>query len=156
LVPARELQRPPTDTSSCSDGKGDAMKVLVLEDHPEHREYLFEVFRSMGFRPIAAVTPDEVVHLAIAEQPDLIVLDIMLRTGDGLDAARRLKSHHATRHIPVLAVTGLPEARREECLAAGCDEFLRKPFRVHQLSAIAQALVERPATGAPGHAAGME
>jgi CheY-like chemotaxis protein len=126
------------------------MRVLVLEDHPEHRAYLFEVFRAMGLSASSAVTTDEVVHLAIAQQPDLIVLDIMLRSGDGRDAARRLKSTPSTAGIPILAVTGLPVEQRETCLAAGCDEFLTKPFRVHQLSAVVQSLLDRsPATAGP-------
>ena len=130
------------------------MKVLVLEDHPEHREYLFEVFKSLGLNAVSAVSADEVVHLAVSQRPDLIVLDIMLRTSDGRDAARRLKSIASTASIPILAVTGLPDTERDECLAAGCDEFLRKPFRVSQLSTVVQSLLGRAKVNPPAAATG--
>jgi len=117
------------------------MKVLVLEDNPEHREYLFEVFRALGMHVASAVTPIEAVRLARAERPDLVVVDIRLRTGDGRDAARWLKDRPETANIPVLAVTALPDSARADCLAAGCDEFLRKPFRVHELATVVQTLL---------------
>jgi two-component system, cell cycle response regulator DivK len=110
------------------------MKILVVEDHPEHREYIMRVFAALRIRTIPASRASEAVGLAHSERPDLILMDVRLPEGDGCDAARRLKADPKTARIPIIAVTGLALAGdRERCLAAGCDAYLSKPFTPQQL-----------------------
>ena len=121
-----------------------SFRVLVVEDHPEHREYVLRVFNALGFRTIAASQADEAVHLARTEHPDLILMDIRLREGDGRDAVRRLKEAADTADIPILAVTGLTlDGEREECLRAGCDDYLSKPFTPQQLRMKVERVLQR-------------
>ena len=108
-------------------------KVLIVEDHPEHREYMVRVVRALGFTPLAAAAAEEGLHLARSERPVLILMDIVLREDDGRDAARRLKEEAATAAIPIIAVTGLAFADRGP--ASACDGYLRKPFTPSQLRA---------------------
>lgn len=111
-----------------------AATILVAEDHPEHREYVVRLLRAFGFRTIPVSTAEEALHLARTEYPDLLLLDIVLRDGDGRAAARRLREAPETAHLPILAVSGLVLPRdREECFEAGCDAYLKKPFAPHEL-----------------------
>jgi two-component system cell cycle response regulator DivK len=131
-------------------------KVLIVEDHPEHREYLVNIFRALGFLTVPATRADEVLHLAEAEQPDLVLLDIRLPGGDGRTVARQLKETPATAHIPILAVTGIALSDgREKLLAAGCDEYLPKPFTPQALREKIDDILERPGPAAqePAHPA---
>jgi len=126
------------------------MKILVVEDHPEHREYVMRVFKALGFVVVQASRGSEAVALARSERPDLILMDIMLHEGDGRAAARELKDCAETSHIPILAVTGLALAgEREKCLAAGCDGYLTKPFSPRQLRDKVDQFLNRPSVPTP-------
>lgn len=122
-----------------------SLKVLVVEDHPEHREYVMRVFAALGFRVIHASRAAEAIGLAHSERPDLIIMDIMLPEGDGRAAARQLKGSAETAGIPILAVTALALAGdREKCLSAGCDGYLSKPFTPQQLRDKVGQVLQRP------------
>ena len=123
-----------------------SLKVLVVEDHPEHREYVMRVFTALGFRVVVASRAGEAIGLARSERPDLILMDVMLTEGDGRTASRQLKDAPETAHIPILAVTALALAGdREKCLAAGCDGYLSKPFTPQQLRDKVGQILQRPA-----------
>ena len=125
------------------------LTILVVEDHPEHREYVVRVFNALGYRTIPVSRAAEAVALARSERPDVILMDIMLPEGDGRAAARLLKDAPETAGIPILAVTALALAgEREKCLAAGCDGYLSKPFTPTQLREKIGQVLQRPALGA--------
>lgn len=125
------------------------MKVLIVEDHPEHREYVVWVFAALGFTTISASRATEAVRLARSERPDIILMDVMLPEGDGRAAARQLKHDPETAGIPIVAVTALALAGdREKCLDAGCDGYLSKPFTPQQLRDKVGQLLQRPAATA--------
>ncbi len=82
-----------------------------------------------GFEVLVAENGDTGCVKAIAEQPDLILMDLDLPVVDGWEATRRLKSNSATRDIPIIALTAHAlSGSREKALAAGCDEFDTKPW----------------------------
>jgi CheY-like chemotaxis protein len=125
------------------------MKVLIVEDHPEHREYVVRVFAALGLSTIAASRAGEAIGLARSERPDLILMDVMLPEGDGRAAARLLKQDPETAGIPIIAVTALALAGdREKCLDAGCDGYLSKPFTPQQLRDTVRPFLQRPAATA--------
>lgn len=104
-------------------------RILVIEDTEDNRRILRDLLTSAGFDVIEAVDGEKGVFAATEVNPDLILLDIQLPIIDGYEAARRIKSNPATRHIPIIAVTSYAlsgdEAKARE---AGCDGYIAKPF----------------------------
>jgi CheY-like chemotaxis protein len=85
------------------------------------------------------------VEMAIAERPDLIVMDLSMPRLDGWEATRILKSSDETKEIPILVLTAHAMAgHREKALAAGCDDFATKPVNFAELRAKIEALLPRP------------
>jgi len=102
--------------------------VLIVEDFDDAREMYLEYLEFSGMRTAGAA--DAIAGLRLAEQlqPSIILMDAALPGLSGWDAIARLKANAATRHIPVLMLTGhvLGDAR-ERALAAGASGFLGKP-----------------------------
>ena len=115
----------------------DAM-VLIGEDEPDNQVILQTVVEALvGVR--AQVAGDGLAVLASVERerPRVILLDLMLPGLDGFQVARQLKGDPATRAIPIVAVSAMARPDdREAALAAGCDDFLRKPFELDDLEAL--------------------
>ena len=89
-----------------------------------------------GYEILSAANGAEGIAIAVAEQPDLILMDLNLPEIDGWEAARRLKADPATRRIPLIALTAHAMAGdREKALAAGCDDFDTKPVQFDRLLA---------------------
>lgn len=107
---------------------GVRMRVLLVEDHADTRELFVTYLSSHGFKVDTAVTGLQAIDKASASLPDVIVLDLELPGMDGWAAARHLRNHASTRHVPIVAVSAhaFPE---DESLARdmGCDAFLAKP-----------------------------
>ena len=109
-------------------------KILIVEDHADMRELLTWQIELMGFMPIPAKHGKEGVEKAVAEQPDLILLDIMMPGMDGWEAARTLRANPETRDIPILAATALfRDSDLKSCLDAGCNGYIVKPFTFQEL-----------------------
>jgi two-component system, NtrC family, sensor kinase len=119
--------------------------VLVVDDSLTVRMHLGETLESAGFD--VQLCPD----LASARQTlagascSLVVLDLLLPDGHGLDFLRELKESPATAGIPVMLLSSEAEVRsRVRGMTAGADEYLGKPYDVGQLVARARALVQEP------------
>ena len=103
-------------------------KILIAEDDLDMLN-LYEAVLSKDFEAIPATNGKEAVDLAVAEVPDLILMDIMMPVMDGLEATRLIRQNPKTRSIPIIAVTALGGRKdKEKCLQSGCDDYLSKPF----------------------------
>jgi two-component system sensor histidine kinase/response regulator len=104
-------------------------KVLIVEDHGDTREVLEHQLEFLGYEAAIAKNGLEAVALAESENPDLIIMDIMLPKMSGIDATVEIRKNPKTRLIPILAATAkaMP-GDREKCLNAGFDGYLAKPF----------------------------
>ncbi len=121
-------------------------RILYVEDNDDNLYMLTLRFEALdGYEIIAAVDGAEGLAKAMAEKPDLILMDLNLPVMDGWEATRRLKADPATRDIPVVALTAHAMAgEREKALAAGVDEFDTKPVEFDRLLAkIDQLLANR-------------
>jgi CheY-like chemotaxis protein len=102
--------------------------ILVVDDYQDAREMYAEYLQFSGFRVAEAKNGNEAVEQAFALKPDLILMDLSLPGIDGWEATRRLKADDATKHIPIVALTGHALAGASEgARRAGCDSFVTKP-----------------------------
>ena len=111
-----------------------AMKILVIENHADMREILVRILNLMGFIAVTSRNGKEGVEKALAEKPDLIVMDIMMPEISGWEATRILRSNPQTEAIPILAATVLfRPSDLQRCITVGCNDYIVKPFTVRQL-----------------------
>ena len=117
-------------------------KILIIEDHADMRELLTWQIELMGFAAVAARQGREGLQKAQSENPSLIILDIMMPSMDGWEAARELKANAATQDIPILAATALfRDADLQNCMASGCSAYIVKPFTFQELQGKVQELI---------------
>jgi DNA-binding response OmpR family regulator len=119
------------------------MRVLVIDDEAEVRSVVARALRADG-HAVATAEDLESARERVAEGTDLIVLDLRLPDGFGLELCRELRADGST--VPILLLTALSQvALRVEGLDAGADDFLGKPFAVAELRARVRALGRRGA-----------
>jgi two-component system copper resistance phosphate regulon response regulator CusR len=119
------------------------MRVLVVEDEPEVRDFLLRVLREAAWAADAVATGQRALDALAASDYDLAVLDLGLPDMDGFEVCRRLRARGAT--IPVLMLTARNAVNdRVQGLDAGADDYLAKPFAVNELLARLRALARRP------------
>jgi two-component system cell cycle response regulator DivK len=117
-------------------------RVLMIEDTEDNRQILRDLFAATDFDLIEATDGAAGVAKAIAEKPDLILMDIQLPVLDGYEAARRIKAEPTLRNVPIIAVTSYALAGDEaKARAAGCDAYISKPFSPRQLLAKVRELL---------------
>jgi signal transduction histidine kinase/ligand-binding sensor domain-containing protein/CheY-like chemotaxis protein len=105
-------------------------RMLIAEDHPENRLLLRRLLEPLGIELREAVNGEEAVAIFEEWQPDLIWMDIRMPVMDGLEATRRIKATQDGARTRIVAVTAHAlEEERREILTAGCDDFIRKPYR---------------------------
>jgi two-component system cell cycle response regulator DivK len=110
-------------------------KVLYVEDNDDN-VYLLKMRLEMlaGFELLVAEDGEVGCQKALAEMPDVILMDLDLPVVDGWQATSRLKADQKTKNIPIIALTAHAMAgSREKALAAGCDEFDTKPIEFDRL-----------------------
>jgi len=108
--------------------------VLIVEDHPDMRELLTWQIELMGFVPVSAKNGREGIEKALAEKPDLVLMDIMMPGMDGWETVRSLRAHPLTKDIPILAATALfRDSDLKTCFEVGCNGYLVKPFTFQEL-----------------------
>ena len=120
-------------------------KVLVVEDNPANMKLTSLLLHSAGHIVLPAVDAETGLRLALAEQPDLILMDIQLPGMDGLAATAILKEDPATAAIPIIALSALAmKADKERSQTAGCDAYIVKPLRYKELYAVMDHLLQEP------------
>lgn len=117
--------------------------ILCVEDNPEVQTFNKELLEAKGFTVNLAMTLAEARKETAREMPNLIVLDIHLPDGNGLDFLRELRERS---NIPVIALTNnKKEVDIVTGLASGCDDYLTKPYAFPVLCARIEALMRRAA-----------
>jgi two-component system, cell cycle response regulator DivK len=105
------------------------MKVLVVEDNSDMRNLLSLILQRLHYIPVLAPHGKDCLEKAIAEKPQLILMDMMMPVMDGWKAAKALRANSETKNIPILATTALFRPHElKTCLEAGCNDYIVKPF----------------------------
>ena len=109
-------------------------KILLVDDNPQNLELLQAYLEDLGCEVISAVDGVQALEAVSRDNPDLILLDIMMPRMSGFEVCRRLKENESTADIPVVMVTALNELGDiERAVAAGTDDFLSKPINKLEL-----------------------
>ncbi|MDQ2983575.1 MAG: response regulator transcription factor [Actinomycetota bacterium] len=123
------------------------MKILVVDDERAVRESLRRALELEGYEIDLAEDGDEALGRLEAEQPDAVILDVLMPGVDGLEVCRRIRSTGSK--LPVLMLTARDAVEnRVEGLDAGADDYVTKPFALEELLARVRALLRRTGDGA--------
>ena len=109
-------------------------RILVVEDQPDSRQIIRDMLSGADYEIIEAENGEEALTAIEKQRPDLILMDIQLPIMDGYTATNQIKADPALRSIPIIAVTSYALAGEEKkARAAGCDDYVTKPFSPRQL-----------------------
>ena len=125
------------------------MKILVVDDEQAVRESLRRSLKFNGYEVVLAADGVQAVEMVHSDNPELLILDVMMPNMDGLEVCRTLRSEGWDRPILVLtARDGVSD--RVAGLDAGADDYLPKPFALEELLARVRSLVRRAAADSIG------
>ena len=122
--------------------------VLVVEDERQMRRFLRTTLSALGYRVIEAERFAEALVAVTTHNPDIILMDLGLPDGDGIDLTRRIRTWS---RVPIIVLSA--RGREEDKVAAldeGADDYLTKPFGVNELLARIRAAMRRSAPSTPG------
>ena len=109
-------------------------RILYIEDNLENRTLVKRVLEAEGYTVLEAANARVGLAQALANHPDLILMDINLPEVDGYTTTARLKATPGLERVKVVALTAnVMKGDREKTLAAGCDGYIQKPIDVDQL-----------------------
>ncbi|HET8765608.1 MAG TPA: response regulator [Rhodanobacter sp.] len=117
-------------------------RVLVVDDSPTICAVLGRMLEQDGYAVHKAADGEQAIELAVAEQPGLIFLDIVLPGVNGFAVLRTLRHAPQTAHIPIVMMSGNPQATEQFYVQRfGADDFIRKPFGRGEVQASIDTLV---------------
>ena len=119
-------------------------KMLIIEDEKDIVKMLDYNLKKEGFKTLSAYNGEDGLDMASKENPDLILLDLMLPEIDGFDVCKALKSDPKTSHIPIIILTAKDqETDKIVGLELGADDYVTKPFSPRELIARIKAVLRR-------------
>ena len=126
-------------------------KILIVEDEAGLRQGLEINLRHENYETGTAGDGEEAIRLFHSEQPDLVLLDLMLPGMDGLEVCRMIRRQQTTAHVPIIIVSArADEVDRVLGLEMGADDYVVKPFSLKELAARAKVALRRnSSTGEP-------
>jgi two-component system cell cycle response regulator DivK len=111
-------------------------RILVVEDQNDDRQIIRDMLAGTDYEITEAEDGEQALTAIAKERPDLILMEIQLPSMDGYEAMRRIRTNPALLSIPIIAVTSFaPSGEEQKARAAGCDEYVPKPYSPRQLLA---------------------
>jgi CheY-like chemotaxis protein len=105
------------------------LRLLIAEDNPSDRIILANLIKRLGHDVIQATDGQQAVELFVEHRPDILLLDVLMPNKNGIQAAREIRQIAGEDLVPIIFLTSLNEASDlAECLEAGGDDFLTKPY----------------------------
>lgn len=129
------MQNTVTNTNTYDDSK---KKILIVDDEPSIQDLLVFNLEKEGYKTITASDGEEGVSLALSQNPDLILLDVMLPKADGLTVCKKIRQTMSKVPIIMLSAKG-EEIDKILGLEIGADDYMTKPFSIRELIARVKA-----------------
>jgi two-component system, OmpR family, alkaline phosphatase synthesis response regulator PhoP len=130
-------------------------RILVVEDEETLRMALVDALRAQGFEVLEAADGEQGLALALREDPDVVLLDLMLPRRDGFSVLRALREDRLDAAVIILSARG-EEWDRVQGFEYGADDYVVKPFSMRELLLRVRAALARSDGGAPGVTAAVE
>jgi len=143
-APASPAAAAPTPAVPAPDGPG--LHILLTEDHPINQKMMVRLLQKRGHSVVVANNGQEAIEAYAKERFDLVLMDLQMPVMDGYEATAAIRKSEETRGLrtPIIALTAhAMKGDREQCLAAGMDDYVSKPIDPARLFAVIDA--HRPA-----------
>jgi len=120
-------------------------KILIAEDEKDIRELVAFSLKGLGgFDVVQANNGVEAIERAVAERPDLILMDVRMPKMTGYDACKKLKEIDATKNIPVIFLSAKgQESEIQHGLSVGAEQYILKPFAPDELVSTVRSALKR-------------
>lgn len=108
-----------------------SQKILIVEDNELNMKLFNDLLEAHGYETVTTRDGTQAVGIAIAEHPDLILMDIQLPEVSGLDITRQIKENDDLKHVPIIAVTAFAMKGDEDKIReSGCNGYVSKPISI--------------------------
>ena len=119
-------------------------RVLVVDDDPFSVELFWRDLPRDQFEVVTAANGAEAFDLLTAGRFDVLVADVLMPVVDGLRLISLVRSTPGLQELPIVVITSyLADATRNECLRAGANEFMTKPFRTSEIPAVIESAISK-------------
>jgi len=119
------------------DEEPNSSRILLAEDNLINQKVALQILRVLGYRADVAQDGEEVLKLLETQSYDLILMDVQMPNLDGLEATRIIRLRYPDRNIRIVAMTAnAMSSDRDNCLAAGMDDYLSKPISILELTRV--------------------
>jgi CheY-like chemotaxis protein len=145
ILHGRKAPRPATAIEGVILGEIHPLAILVAEDNPVNQRVAMLMLQRLGYRADMAANGREALEAVERQRYDLVLMDVQMPEMDGLQAAREIRARFVDGSCPrIVAMTANASTTdRDECFAAGMDDFLTKPVRNADLRKAIQATPTR-------------
>ncbi|GEP41077.1 CHASE domain-containing protein [Brevifollis gellanilyticus] len=121
---------------------GSVVRALVVDDIPENREVLARMLTLIGCEVVLAENGRQAVEVVRVSRPQIVFMDMRMPEFDGIEATRRIIAEFGVEEVKIVATSASAITHeRAECLKAGCDDFVAKPFRAERIYGCLQHLL---------------
>ncbi|HTL08050.1 MAG TPA: two-component regulator propeller domain-containing protein [Chitinophagaceae bacterium] len=110
------------------------LRILIAEDNPINQQLALIVLNKMGYEPEIAENGQDAVEKLEKNGYDIILMDVQMPEMDGLEATRNIRSNASRQPIIIAMTANAMQDDRENCLGAGMDDYISKPFKPHEIA----------------------
>ncbi len=147
---APEAPAAPKPTADADLARRHPLRILLAEDNAVNQKLALRLLQQMGYRADVASNGLEAVQSVARQAYDVVLMDVQMPELDGLDATRRIRAGGSGRPYIVAMTANAMQGDREDCLAAGMNDYVSKPIRVERLAeALVRAAVALGASSPP-------